>query len=191
MIENRRSLFGALRSVIVAMALGLVAVAPTAQAETASEIDKAADEALQALLADTPEASGLADQAKAILVFPSITKAGLIVGGEYGEGVLRRNGESVAYHSLAEGSVGLQAGFQNFSYVMMFLNEEALGYLDTAAGWEVGVGPSIVVVDKGVAGTLTTATYEDDVYVFTLDQTGLMAGAGLQGSKITKIDPAP
>jgi lipid-binding SYLF domain-containing protein len=87
------------------------------------------------------------------------------------------------------GSYGLQAGIQSFGYILFFMNEKAMEYLDNSAGWEVGVGPSIVVMDKGTAKSLTTTTGRSDVYAFIFSQQGLMAGLGLQGSKMTKINP--
>jgi lipid-binding SYLF domain-containing protein len=90
------------------------------------------------------------------------------------------------YNSLA-GSYGLQAGVQTFGYALFFMNEAALAYLDKSDGWEIGVGPSIVVVDEGVGKSLTSTTITHDVYAFIFDQKGLMAGLGIQGSKISKI----
>jgi lipid-binding SYLF domain-containing protein len=90
---------------------------------------------------------------------------------------------------MAAVSYGLQAGVQGFAYAMFFMTDSALSYLENSAGFEVGVGPSVVVVDAGKAKTLTTTTGRDDVYAFIFGQKGLMAGLGLQGSKITKVNP--
>ncbi len=124
-----------------------------------------------------------------MLVFPDVLKAGLIVGGQYGKGALRVDGKTSAYYNTVAASYGLQAGAQSFGYAMFFMTDEALEYLNKSSGWEVGVGPSVVVVDEGVARSLTTTTAKEDVYVFFFDQSGLMAGLGIQGSKITKINP--
>jgi lipid-binding SYLF domain-containing protein len=86
-------------------------------------------------------------------------------------------------------SYGLQAGVQTFGYALFLMNQKALAYLEESAGWEIGVGPSLVVVDKGTAAALTTTTARSDVYAFFFDQRGLMAGIGLQGTKITRIHP--
>ena len=178
---------------LFAIALCVTLFAPPAQAqlETASEINAAAEAALQTLYTETPAARGIAGESQAILVFPEVTKAGLIVGGQFGNGVLLRNDQPSGHYNIAAASIGYQAGVQTFSYVMMFIEEDALNYLDSADGWEVGIGPSVVAVDQGLAGSLTTATLKDAVYSFTFGQEGLMAGAGLQGSKITPIEPAP
>ncbi len=156
---------------------------------TAAEINRDADAALAKLLKTTPAAAELAKKAKAILVFPKILKAGLMVGGQHGEGALKKNGKTIAYYSTFAGSYGLQAGAQSFSFTMFFMDDEALKYLNSSDGWEVGVGPSIVIVDDGMAKSMTSMSMKESVYVFSFGQGGLMAGAGIQGSKITKINP--
>jgi lipid-binding SYLF domain-containing protein len=127
--------------------------------------------------------------AKGILVFPSVKKAGFIVGGQFGEGALREGGKTVGYYKTTAASFGLQAGGQKFGYAMFFMTDSALKYLKSSSGWEVGVGPSVVVVDEGVARSLTTTTARSDVYVFFFNQKGLMAGLGIQGSKISQFQP--
>lgn len=171
---------------VAAGAASLVAPAP-AQAASASEIDRKSTEALQLLFDTEPGTRELAAKARAILIFPSIVKAGFMFGGQYGEGALREGGRTVGYYNTVAASYGLQVGGQTFSYVMMLMNSEALNYLKSSKGWEVGVGPTVVVVEAGAAKTLTTTTAKDDVYAFIFGQKGLMAGLGLQGSKITKI----
>ena len=160
-----------------------------AAAASAQEIDREADAALASLYESTPVAKKLAEQAEGILIFPSIVKAGLVVGGQYGEGVLRQKGESTGYFRSSAVSYGLQAGAQSFGYAMFLMTSDALEYLDKSDGWEIGVGPTVVVVDEGVAKNLTTTTAKDDIYAFIFSQKGLMAGLGIQGSKITKITP--
>lgn len=158
-------------------------------AGTAAEIDKKAATALESLYAGSPVARDLAKTAKGILVFPDVVKAGLVVGGQYGEGVLLVNGRPVGYYNTVAASYGLQAGAQGFGYAMFLMNDEAMKYLDKSEGWEVGVGPTVVVMDEGMAKNLTTTTAKEDIYAFIFDQKGLMAGLGIQGSKISKINP--
>ncbi len=165
----------------------LVLAASPARAADAAQLDQAAQAALQDLYAKVPAAKVLGEKARAILVFPSITKAGLVVGGQYGEGALIRGGKTVAYYSTAGASYGLQAGVQKYGYAMMFMTDAAFQALDKVDGFEVGVGPTVVVVDEGVARNATTATMKDDIYAFVFDQKGLMAGIGIQGTKITKL----
>ena len=159
-------------------------------ADSRSEIDRQVDVALKDLYATNPAARDLARRAKGILVFPNIVKAGFLVCGQYGSGgALRKKGRTVGYYNSVAASYGLQAGVQSFSYALFFMNDSALSYLDRSEGWEIGVGPSVVIVDEGVAKSLTTTTAKDNVYAFIFGQKGLMAGLGLQGSKITRINP--
>jgi lipid-binding SYLF domain-containing protein len=156
----------------------------TAFADVAAD----ANAALSSLYAKTPAAKAISDKSTAILVFPTITRAGLMVGGAYGEGVMMRGGKVVGRYNSVAGSFGLQAGVQKFGYALFLMNDKAIQYLNSSDGWEIGVGPTIVVVDEGKARTLTTTTLKDDVYAFIFDQKGLMAGLGIQGSKITKLN---
>jgi lipid-binding SYLF domain-containing protein len=166
-----------------------MAGSPLSFAADTSEIESASKAALAKLVETNPAAAALEKKAEAVLVFPSILKAGLIIGGQGGNGALFVDGQAVAYYNIAAASYGLQAGAQHFGYAMFLMTDKAREYLDSSDGWEVGVGPSIVVVDDGVGKSLTTTTAQDDVYAFIFSQTGIMAGLGVQGSKITKIDP--
>ena len=175
---------------VFALLLGFALSLPltrTASAASAGEIDQDASIALERLYKSKPKAKGLADQAVAILVFPKIVKAGLIVGGAYGEGVLRRGGKSVGYYNSVAASYGLQAGGQSFGYVMFFMNEESVNYLNSSDGWEIGAGPSVVVLEDGFGMKSSSTTLSKDVYAVIFNQSGLMAGIGLEGSKISKI----
>lgn len=181
------------RAVILAAALavaGLVSTGPVtpAMAATAEELDKAADQALQTLYRINPGAEALSRQAKAILVFPNIVKAGLVVGGAYGEGELREGGKTTGFYNSVTASWGYQAGAQSFGYVVFLMTPKAVDYLRTSRGWEVGVGPTIVVADAGLAANLSTSTLKDDAYAFIFSQQGLMAGLSIEGTKITKIE---
>jgi lipid-binding SYLF domain-containing protein len=160
--------------------------APAAKAP-ATTLSRASKNALNRLTAHSSTAKALAAQATAILVFPDIKKAGFIVGGQYGEGTLFRGGKPAAYYSTGGVSYGLQAGAQTYGYAMFFMNEAALSQLDKADGFEIGVGPSVVVIDEGMGKSATTTTMKDDIYAFIFSQKGLMAGIGLQGNKITRI----
>ena len=155
----------------------------------AAQLEQAAQTALKQLYAAAPLAKELGPKAHAILVFPKVTKAGLGVGGQYGEGALLKGGTAVAYYKTTGASFGLQAGGQQYGYAMVFMNATALKQLDNKDGFEVGVGPSVVLVDEGMAKTTTTTTLKDDIYAFVFGQKGLMAGLGIQGNKITKITP--
>ena len=173
----------------IALCAALALGSETATAAGAAELARDANAALQQLYANVPAAKALGANAQAILVFPKVTKAGLGVGGQFGEGALLKSGKVVAYYNTAGASVGLQAGAQQFGYAMFFMNEHALAQLDKSGGFEVGVGPTVVVVDEGKAKTMTTTTAKDDIYAFIFGQKGLMAGLGIQGNKITKVNP--
>lgn len=172
--------------VLVFAAFTLMSPNP-ARAASAAEINRDAKNALQKLYKKSGSAKTLGEQAKAILVFPGITKGGFMVGGQYGEGALMKEGKPIAYYNTVSVSYGLQAGIQKYGYVLFFMTDSARQYLDRSDGWELGTGPSIVIVDEGKAAGISTTTARADVYAFFFDQKGLMGGLGLQGTKITKI----
>jgi lipid-binding SYLF domain-containing protein len=182
-----------IRSFLATIILGLftaTALTPCpARAASKAEINRDASVALQKLYNKTPTARMLSEKAVGILVFPRIVKGGFIIGGQMGEGVLLVKGRTAGYYRTVAASYGLQAGVQAFGYALFFMTDSAMSYLRKSGGWEIGVGPSIVIVDKGVAKSLTTTTAKDDIYAFFFDQKGLMAGLGLQGTKITRINP--
>jgi lipid-binding SYLF domain-containing protein len=178
---------------ILLILLGLVAWLSTptlARAATAAELDRDGRNALRELFAKNPKAAEIANQATAALIFPTIVKAGFIFGAQGGDGVLISNGGTMGYYHTSAISYGLQAGVQKYGYVLFFMNHAALSYLNKSGGWEVGVGPSIVVVDTGAGKNSTTTTLQKDIYAFIFSQKGLMAGLGLQGAKITKYTPS-
>lgn len=161
----------------------------TAMAGDTKKLDSDVSKALKQLYAKTPAALELSKVAKGVLVFPSILKVGFLAAGAYGEGALLEGGKTVGYYNSIAASYGLQAGAQKFGYAMFFMDAASLEYLKKSAGFEFGVGPSVVVVDAGLARTLSTSTAQEGIYAFTFSQQGLMAGLGLQGTKITKINP--
>jgi lipid-binding SYLF domain-containing protein len=173
---------------LLVLAFGVAALIPkSAGAASAAEIDRNAKNALQSLYAKTPAAKVLGEKAQAILVFPSITKGGFMVGGQFGEGALIQGGKTVGYYNTVQVSYGLQVGLQKYGYALFFMSASALKWLDKSDGFELGTGPSIVVVDAGAARSLTTTTAQSDIYAFFFDQKGLMGGLGLQGTKVTKV----
>jgi lipid-binding SYLF domain-containing protein len=172
-----------------AAAMCLMLHASPSQGASARAIDQGTTAALASLYVTSPGARALAAKAKAILVFPEIVKGGFIAAGQYGDGALRKGGKTVAYYRSLAASYGFQAGVQTFGYALFFLDDESLSYLSKSEGWELGVGPSIVIVDEGLAKNLSTTTLQKGVYALVFDEKGLMAGAGLQGTKITRIHP--
>jgi lipid-binding SYLF domain-containing protein len=163
--------------------------ATPAIAASASQISRDASTALSRLYAGTPGAKKLGAEAKGILIFPTVYKAGFMVGAQTGNGVLKKGGKTAGYYNISAGSYGFQAGAQKFSYALFFMTNDALDYLNKSGGFEVGSGPSVVVFDEGMGKSLSTTTARSDVYSFIFGQKGLMGGIGLQGSKITRIHP--
>jgi lipid-binding SYLF domain-containing protein len=176
---------------ILILVLGLTAALSTSlQAASAYELDRDAREVLKILYDKNPKAAAIARQASATLVFPTIVKAGFIFGAQGGDGCLITREGTIGYYQTSAVSYGLQAGVQKYGYVLFFMNPHALSYLNRSGGWEIGVGPSIVVVDTGAGKNTNTTTLQKDIYAFIFNQKGLMAGIGLQGSKITRYTPS-
>ena len=140
-------------SVLLLAAIVAVGSAPRALAASREELNRDGAAALKSLYAGNTAARLLGEKAIAVLVFPNIVKAGFMFGGQIGDGVLMKGGQPVGYYNSLAGSYGLQAGIQVFGYALFFMNDGALAYLDKSDGWEIGVGPSIVVVDAGVGNT--------------------------------------
>jgi lipid-binding SYLF domain-containing protein len=179
------------RKSVYQLAAGLVlsGLLAGAHAETAAELHRDAEEALQLLYSTNEVAADFGAHAKAVLVFPNIVKAGLVFGGAYGEGVLMQAGMAPQYYNSFTGSWGLQAGAQSYGYAVFLMTDAALQYLRDSDGWELGVGPTVVVMDEGVAANVSSTSIQDDAYAFIFNQQGLMAGVSVEGTKISHIVP--
>jgi lipid-binding SYLF domain-containing protein len=186
MLTRRQTAIG----LISATALVPALPRPAAAASASALVDQS-NAALQSLYTLQPRSFNLAQMAKGILVFPRIVKAGFIVGAQTGDGVFYENGVVNSFYNISAASYGLQAGIQSFSYALFFMNTGAVNYLTASNGWSVGAGPSVVVLDKGAAKSVTSSTLTQDVYAIPFGQQGLMAGLGIEGSKITHISPGP
>jgi lipid-binding SYLF domain-containing protein len=173
---------------LLALAMTLTTVVGPAVAGSAAEIDRDVDHAITRMFDTVPNTRHMATVARAVLIFPSIVKAGFLFGAQYGEGALRAGGRSVAYYNTASASYGLQAGVQTFGYALFFMSDSAVQYLNKSDGFELGTGPSIAILDVGGARSFSTSTVQSDIYAIFFDQRGLMAGVGLQGTKISRID---
>ena len=185
MTIKRGNLFNLFLAAAAALSLGTISI--SAQAATAEDLNADAAQSLQILYKNNPAAEGLSRNAKAILVFPKVIKAGLVFGGSYGEGVLMKEGKVAGYYNSVSASWGWQAGAESYSYVVFLMSDKAVKYLHKSNGWSFGVGPNVVVVDSGVAKNLSTTTLKDDAYAFIFDQQGLMASLSLEGTKISHI----
>jgi len=173
---------------VFSLAAGTFVSLNTAAAAGDAELNREVKGALEKLYGKSDSARALGKKAKGILVFPGIVKGGFLVGGQYGEGALIEGGKTTGYYNTVQVSYGLQAGLQKYGYALFLMSDSARKWIDKTDGWEIGVGPSIVVMDEGKATSKTTTTMQSDIYAFFFDQTGLMAGLGLQGTKITKIE---
>ncbi len=181
------------RLFLLFLLIGLTFGSLSAAADDRTALDNDVHAAIALLLETSPAAKRLAPSAKGALVFPNVVKAGFLVGLLYGDGALVRAKQGggyyiVDYYNMAAASYGFQAGVQSFGYVMALMTDAAVQNVETSHGWEIGVGPSVVIVDAGMAKTLTTETAKSDVYAFTFGQKGLMAGLGLQGTKVTRLN---
>jgi lipid-binding SYLF domain-containing protein len=178
----------ALALTLTTASVALVGLPNTANAApTTHELDADSQTSLSSLESTNGFARRLAHEAKAILIFPNVVKAGLIFGGAYGEGELIEGSKVEGYFNSITGSWGLQAGGQSYSYVVFLMTDNALKYVHDTHGWEIGVGPTVVVVDEGVAKNLSTSTLKDDAYAFIYGQQGLMAGISIEGTKISHV----
>ncbi|MCE9518523.1 MAG: lipid-binding SYLF domain-containing protein [Verrucomicrobia bacterium] len=157
---------------------------------SASQITRDSRAALASLYARNAAARSLAKGAKGIFVFPAITRAGFVFGGQAGNGVMFRNDESiVGFYQTTAASYGLQIGVQKFSYALFLMDDESVQKVNRSGGWDIGSSPSLVIVNRGMAGSLNTTNINKGTYAFFFNQQGLMAGLDLQGSKITPISP--
>jgi lipid-binding SYLF domain-containing protein len=176
------------RPVLLALIIGaFTALSGGAFAATPDDLNNDSDQALHTLTSANPIASDIAKKAKAVLIFPNIVKAGLIFGGAYGEGVLKQDGKIDGYYNSVTASFGWQAGAQSYGYVVFLMSDKAVKYIHETHGWEIGTGPTVVVVNAGIAKNLTSSTLKDDAYAFIFDQQGLMASLSIEGTKISRI----
>ncbi|WP_424136029.1 YSC84-related protein [Roseomonas chloroacetimidivorans] len=160
-----------------------------AQAATAAEIGAEVNAAL-VRLRGMENIRPLFSQARAVLVFPRIIQGGFVVGGQYGEGALLRGNAISGYYNIAGASFGLLIGAQAAGLAMFFMTDESLNALMRADGWEIGTGPTVVALDRGLQANITATTLREPVYAVTFNQQGLMAAIALNGTKITRINPS-
>ncbi len=186
---NTRRPFLRLSSLVLTASFSVLAgLSPmSAMAASAEDLNKDAQQALAALYKTNPVTETISKKSRAVLVFPKIVKAGLVFGGSYGEGVLMKNGAVSEYYNSVSASWGWQAGAESYAYVVFLMSDKAVRYLAKSNGWEFGVGPSLVLVNEGVAKNLSTSTLKDDAYAFITDQQGLMASLSIEGTKISRI----
>lgn len=181
-----------MKNTLSAFLAGLIVLASVAvsPAMPAAQLREKSEAALEHLLKTKPGTQELADKAVAVLVFPEVIKAGFMIGGQRGDGVLFRDGKVAGYFNTTAASYGWQVGAQKFSYALFFMDQKSLDSLYKADGFEVGAAPSLVVADEGFTSDLSTKTLKNGIYAFFFGQKGLMAGISLQGTKITEFKPS-
>jgi lipid-binding SYLF domain-containing protein len=179
-----------LAAALVAIVTVSAPMIPMAQArESAAKITMRGHEALRDLETKEPRSRLYAHHARAVLVFPAIFKAGLVFGGESGDGVLFIDGRPAGFYNLSGGTFGFQAGAEKFSYVLFLMNDNALRNLRRSSGFAAGTGPSIAIINTGIAAEANSTTLTKDIYAFPFSEKGLMADLTLQGTKISHIHP--
>ena len=161
---------------------------PEDRAARRREIDSGADATLARLYSNAKGAKELAGRAQGVLIFPRVVSAGLVVGGEYGDGVLRTGGREAGYYRLVGGSLGWQAGAQSQAIVLMFLTQDALDRFRRSNGWTVGADATVSVANVGASGQVDSNTVKQSVVGFALTNVGLFAGVKLDGAKISRLD---
>src|ERR1700678_4479274 len=178
-----RNLYAASSFAVVALFLSSVSLAATK-----AEIDQRVHAAMHQFYQLNPQHKDLVGRAKGVLVFPRITKGGVGVGGEFGEGALRIDGKDVAYYSISSASVGLTLGLAKRKEVILFMTQEALDKFTTSHGWTVGADTNVAVLSKGAGGDYDTQTLQRPILGFVFGEKGLIGDVSLEGSKVTKLD---
>ena len=172
---------------IALVTLGLFATSP-AFADDKAEIDASVSKALNQFYSLNAKNKELADKAAGMLIFPHITKGGVGVAGEYGEGVLQVKGETVDYYNIGSASIGLTLGVASRSEIIMFMNQESLDKFKNSSGWKIGVDAGIAVVTMGAGGQYDTKTLQKPILGFVFGEKGLIGDLSLEGSKISMMD---
>jgi lipid-binding SYLF domain-containing protein len=170
-------------------AFALAAEPPASQAGSAAELEAQANETLHSFVRQVAGARELANKAAGILVFPSVVKAGIGIGGEYGEGILLDQKQVQGYYNIISASFGFQLGVQDRSIIIMFMTQDALDGFRRRAGWKIGVDGSVTIITVGVGGSIDSEEVVSPVIGFVIDQAGLMYNLTLEGTKISRMEP--
>ena len=150
-------------------------------------IDASVDGTMSRLFQTVPGSRELVSKARGVLVFPSVIQAGLIVGGQYGEGSLKVGGSTVGYYSTVSGSFGLTAGAQSKAIIFLFMTQDALDKFRNTDGWSAGGDASVALVKMGANGSIDTTTATAPVEVFVMTNTGLMGDISINGTKVSRL----
>jgi lipid-binding SYLF domain-containing protein len=178
------------RTLAVLMLYILIGLGPasTALAASKDEIDAKVQEALANFYKQTSAGKQLAQKAAGMLVFPEVLKAGVGIGGEYGEGALLTKGKTVGYYNTAAASIGFQLGAQVNSQIILFMNQKVLDSFRKSQGWKAGVDGSVALATLGAGGELSTETMQQPIIGFIFSNKGLMYNLTFEGSKISRLE---
>ena len=177
----------AIMFLFIFLAMGAILQPVSSYAASAKEINIRVDEALEQFGKEVSGGKEFLKNAKGVLVFPKVIKAGFGIGGEYGEGAMRIGGKTVDYYSTAAASIGFQIGAQSKRVLLVFMQDNALKQFRESSGWEAGVDGSVALVELGAGGSLDTTNIKDPIVGFVFGNKGLMYNLTLEGSKFTKI----
>jgi lipid-binding SYLF domain-containing protein len=179
----KRKLFATAGLAVAALLMSAVSFGATK-----AEIDERVHVAMHQFYELNPQHKDLVARAKGVLVFPRITKGGVGVGGEFGEGALRIDGKNVSYYSVSSASVGLTLGLAKRKEVILFMTQEALDKFMNSHGWTVGADTNVAVLSKGAGGDYDTQTLQRPILGFVFGEKGLIGDVSLEGAKVTKLD---
>ncbi len=179
----KRKIFAASSLAIAALLMSAVSFGATK-----AEIDERVHVAMHQFYELNPQHKDLVARAKGVLVFPRITKGGVGIGGEFGEGALRIDGKDVAYYSVSSASVGLTLGLAKRKEVILFMTQDALDKFMNSQGWTIGADTNVAVLSMGAGGRYDSKTLQRPILGFVFGEKGLLGDISLEGSKITKLD---
>ena len=179
-----------LRNLYAASSLAIIALffSSVSLAATKAEIDQGVHATMHQFYQLNPRHKDLVARAKGVLVFPRITKGGIGVGGQYGEGALRVDGKIVAYYSVTSASVGLTLGLAKHKEIILFMNQEVLDKFTNSHGWSIGADTGVAVLSNGGGGDYDTQTLQRPILAFVFGEKGLIGDASLEGTKINQLE---
>jgi lipid-binding SYLF domain-containing protein len=159
----------------------------TTFAENKTVSDASVKQTLDQFYAYNVKNKEIAEKAVGMLIFPKITKAGVGIAGEFGEGVLQVKGANMGYYKIESASVGLTLGIASRSEIIMFMTQKSLDEFKKSDGWKVGVDAGIAIATIGGGGQYDSKTLQEPILGFVFGENGLIGDLSLEGSKITKI----
>ena len=175
-------------AVTLCLAITLTFLTVESYAKTKAEVDDSVNAALERFKKEVKGAPEFLEAAKGVLIMPNITKAGFVVGAQYGTGALQVGGKTAEYYSLGGASLGLQIGAEKYDMIIVFLTDEALKKFRDSKGWEAGVDAEVTLIASGAEANVETLRSKSPVAGFVIDQKGLMGGVSIKGAKFSKTD---